>query len=106
MKTTRWNEIKASASLEVRAGAAKRTAEMLAAIPLAELRRARELSQVMLAELLEASQSEVSKIEHRTDLYVSTLRRYVEAMGGELDIVARFPDGAVRINQFEEIEAA
>jgi predicted transcriptional regulator len=106
VKTTPWKDIKATASPGVRAGAAQRTAEMLAAIPLAELRRARELSQVTLAELLEASQSEVSKIEHRTDLYVSTLRRYVEAMGGELDIVARFPDGSVRINQFEEIEAA
>ena len=67
---------------------------------------ARELSQVALADLLEASQLEVSRIEHRTDLYVSTLRRYVEAMGGELDIVARFPDGSVRINQFEELETA
>lgn len=106
MKTTSWKEIKATVSPEVRAGAARRTAEMLAAIPLAELRRARALSQVTLAELLEASQSEVSKIEHRTDLYVSTLRRYVEAMGGELDIVARFPDGSVRINQFEELDTA
>lgn len=106
MKTTKWKEIKATASPDVRAAAAKRTMEMLAAIPLSELRRARELSQVTLAELLDASQSEVSKIEHRTDLYVSTLRRYVEAMGGELDIVARFPDGSVRINQFEQLETA
>ncbi len=39
-------------------------------------------------------------------MYVSTLRSYIEAMGGRLDIVAHFPDGDVRINQFEEIEAA
>jgi len=56
-----------------------------------------------LAELLETSQPEISKIERRTDVYVSTLRRYVEAMGGKLEIVARFPDGAVQINQFRDL---
>jgi predicted XRE-type DNA-binding protein len=64
--------------------------------------RARELSQTRLAEVLEIAQSEVSKIEHRTDLYLSTLRSYIEAMGGELDIIARFPDGAIRVSQFED----
>jgi hypothetical protein len=45
----------------------------------------------------------VSKLERRADMYVSALRTYVEALGGELEIVARFPDGAVRITQFEQI---
>ena len=36
-------------------------------------------------------------------MYVSTLRKYIEAMGGELDIIARFPEGAVRIRQFREL---
>ena len=66
---------------------------MLAELPLFELRRARELSQQDLAQVLGATQPEVSKIEHRTDLYVSTLRRYIEALGGQLEITARFPDG-------------
>ena len=74
----------------------------LAAMPLAELRRARDLTQAALAEILDTTQPEVSKIERRTDVYVSTLRRYVEAMGGALEIVARFPDGEVRIEQFGE----
>lgn len=99
-----WKEIKATVSPEIRAAAAKRTTAMLAALPLSELRHARELSQATLADLLEATQPEVSKIEHRTDLYVSTLRRYIEAMGGELDIIARFPDGSVRIDQFEKLK--
>jgi hypothetical protein len=43
-------------------------------------------------------------MERRTDMYISTLRSYIEAMGGKLDIIARFPDGKVHINQFEEIE--
>jgi len=101
-----WKEIKGTASADVRARAAKRTRAMLEGLPLADLRRARELSQTTLAEALEATQPEVSKIERRTDLYVSTLRRYIEAMGGELEIVARFPDGDVRINQFEELAKA
>jgi hypothetical protein len=52
---------------------------------------------------MRTSQSEVSKLEQRTDTYVSTLRSYVRALGGELDIVARFPDGEVRISQFADI---
>lgn len=85
------------------AEASRMAAEMRAAMPLQELRRARELSQKQLAQLLEREQGDVSKIEHRTDMYVSTLRSYIEAMGGRLDIVAHFPEGEVLITQFEEI---
>lgn len=58
-----------------------------------ELRRARQLTQVALAETLGTSQGEVSRIERQADLYLSTLSRYIEAMGGELELVARFDDG-------------
>ena len=78
--------------------------EMLRELPLHELRRARELSQARLAELLETTQGEISKIEHRTDVYLSTLRSYIQAMGGELEIIARFPDGAVRVSQFRDAD--
>lgn len=88
---------------QTRAGA--RTAAMLAEMPLNELRRARQLSQETLARELGATQPEVSKLERRTDMYVSTLRRYIEAMGGELEITARFPDGAVRITQFRDLDS-
>ncbi len=50
-------------------------------------------------------QANVSKIERRTDVYIPTLRSYVEAMGGVLEITAKFPQGAVKIKQFETIEA-
>ncbi len=80
-----------------------RTQTMLAEMPLHELRRARALSQETLADALQVKQSGISKLEQRTDAYVSTLRRYIEAMGGQLDIVARFPEGDVRINQFGSI---
>lgn len=87
---------------EAQARAAEHTAAMLAEMPLNELRRARQLSQEVLARELGATQPEVSKLERRADMYVSTLRRYIEAMGGELEITARFPDGAVRITQFHD----
>jgi len=75
-----------------------------AEVPLAKLREARQMTQVDLGEELRVGQAAVSRIEGRTDAYVSTLRRYVEAMGGTLVILARFPEGDVRITQFEAIE--
>ncbi|MEJ7812990.1 MAG: XRE family transcriptional regulator [Gemmatimonadaceae bacterium] len=97
--------VTATMTPEAQARAAERTAAMLAEMPLNELRRARQLSQETLARELGATQPEVSRIEHRADMYVSTLRRYIEAMGGELEITARFPDGAVRITQFGDLDA-
>jgi hypothetical protein len=79
-----------------------RVKEALAEMPLHELRDARQLTQqqLALAEHLRSGQAAVSKLERRTDMYVSTLRRFIEAMGGELEIVARFPDGDIRITNF------
>lgn len=74
--------------------------QMTADMALDELRAARELTQTQLAEEMGVEQSAVSKLERRTDMYVGTLRRVVQAMGGELEIRAVFPEGTVRINQF------
>jgi DNA-binding XRE family transcriptional regulator len=76
---------------------------MLAEMPLNELRQARGLSQKMLAEVLHVQQPSIAKIEKRTDMYLSTLRSHIEAMGGELEVVARFPDGAVKISNFSDL---
>ena len=76
---------------------------MPAEMPLNELRQARGLSQKMLAEVLQVQQPSIAKIEKRTDMYLSTLRSHIEAMGGELDIVARFPDGTVKISNFSDL---
>lgn len=71
---------------------------------LRELREAHQRSQSALARKLRVKQAAVSKLERRTDMYVSTLRSYIEAMGGTLEIVARFPrSGTVRIKQFEKL---
>jgi DNA-binding Xre family transcriptional regulator len=72
-----------------------------AAMDLAELREAKEITQESLAAKLEIAQSNVSRLERRTDMLVSTLSEVVRAMGGELQLIAAFPDGAVRIKQFE-----
>jgi transcriptional regulator with XRE-family HTH domain len=85
---------------EQRERARKRTEELLADMPLQELRRARQLTQEQLAEALGMDQGNISKLERRTDMYVSTLRKFVEALGGQLEVVARFPEGSIRISQF------
>jgi len=84
------------------ARAEKRAKKTLAEMPLNELRAARNLTQESLAKSLGINQAAVSKMERRTDMYISTLRQFVVAMGGELEITARFPDGAIRIQQFED----
>jgi ribosome-binding protein aMBF1 (putative translation factor) len=80
-----------------------KTQEILDQMPLQELRQARQMSQERLAEILATKQANVSRIERRTDMYISTLRSYIEAMGGELDIVAKFPEGDIHVTQFSEI---
>lgn len=71
----------------------------LAAMPLDALRDAKRLTQVQMAQLLKISQGAVSKVERRTDMFVSTLRNYVRAIGGDLEIRAVFPDGDVVIER-------
>ena len=75
-------------------------AELRAEMPLHELRRARALSQKDLAERLNVQQPAIAKLERRTDVYVSNLRSYIEAAGGQLKIVAEFPEGEVTITNF------
>jgi predicted XRE-type DNA-binding protein len=70
---------------------------------LAQLREARALSQAALGEILHVEQPAVAKLEKRADMYVSTLRRFIKAMGGELEIVAKFPDHDVRIRNFRDL---
>ena len=71
------------------------------------LRRVAELSQARIAKTLKISQPAVSKIERQTDMYLSTLRSYVEAMGGELDVIVRLPNHApVRVKSLEDVTGA
>lgn len=80
-------------SPERRAKVEARAKELIAEeMTLKELRKARELSQETLADTLGWRQGDLSKFERRADAYLSTLRRYVVAMGGTLDLIAKFPD--------------
>lgn len=83
----------------------QRVREELQRMALDELRNAKQLTQADMAELLDVPQSSISRIEQRADMYLSTLRSYVQAMGGVLQIQAVFPEGgAVVINRFGDYE--
>jgi DNA-binding XRE family transcriptional regulator len=101
----KFSELVARMSPEDRAEADAMTKAMLAEMPLDELRRARGLSQKVLAETLHVQQPAIAKLEKRADMYLSTLRSHIEAMGGELEIVARFPDGSVKVKRFGDLSA-
>lgn len=89
---------------ERKARVAAKVCALKAEMPLAELRHARQQSQVQLARLLKVGQPAVAKLEQRTDMYVSNLRRYIEGLGGSLEITARFREGIVKISNFSELE--
>ena len=105
MKTHKWQDIKARSKPEVRAKAATIKRDLEQDMRLADVRRMRGLTQKTLADTMGLPQPEVSKIERRSDLYLRTLRRFIEAAGGELVLLARFPDGDVRVSFDEPAEA-
>ena len=72
-------------------------------ITLAELPRAFSLTQETLAKKLNVKQAEISKVENRDDMLMSTLRNFVQAMGGELEVRAVFPDRAIEISTFSSL---
>ena len=93
MKRHKWSDIKARTSPATRARIAAEAKRLSEDLHLSQLRKARGLTQEAMADLLGVSQAEVSKMERRTELYVGTLRRFIEAMNSELVLVARFSDG-------------
>lgn len=99
-----FRELVAKMSPEAKSRAEERTREMLKEMPLHELRAAFALSQEQIANSLNIKQPAISKMERRVDMYISTLRNFIKAMGGDLEIIAHFPDGSVRLNQFHEAD--
>jgi DNA-binding transcriptional regulator YiaG len=107
MKRHKWSDIKARTKPETRSRMEAEARRLSEDLHLSQLRKARGLTQETMAELLGVSQAEVSKMERRTELYVGTLRKFIEAMNGELVIAARFADGVeVPIRLAEEGDAA
>ena len=72
-------------------------------LALRRLRQAYRQSREDLARALKVKQPAIAQLEQRADIYVSNLRRYVEALGGTLEITARFPDGEVTITCFRDV---
>jgi DNA-binding XRE family transcriptional regulator len=108
----KWKDIRRKLSPEQEEETRRYVKAVVESVKLNQLREARKLTQANLACLLGVNQGSVSKMEKRTDMYISTLRSFIQAMGGELQIRAVFPEGEVAIEQFrdagdsEETEAA
>jgi ribosome-binding protein aMBF1 (putative translation factor) len=92
-----FKELRKKMSPQARARSEAAAKKMIREFPLAELRNAQNITQVELARRLKIDQSAVSKIEHRADMYLSTLSDVIRAMGGHLEINARFPGGDVHV---------
>ena len=101
--TKNFKNLQARMSREARTRSEALAQKMIQDMGLAELREAMELTQESLADTLHVKQASISKMERRSDMYISTLSKIIEAMGGELQIIANMPNGRVRIRQFRKI---
>src|SRR5580658_2842460 len=100
-----FGELQEKMDPAIRSENQRRVRDELQRMALDELRSARQLTQADMAEMLNVPQSSISRIEQRADMYLSTLRNYIHAVGGELRIQAVFPDGGtVVIDRFGEYE--
>ena len=96
-------ELQAKMSREARVRSEEAAKKMISEMGLAELREAMDLTQESLADTLHVKQASISKMERRSDMYISTLSKIIRAMGGELQIIANMPNGRVEIRQFTKI---
>src|SRR5579871_5219010 len=98
-----FNELRAKMSPERRNRVRARVVRALSEMALADIREACGLTQAKLADALNLDQGSISKMERRNDMYISTLREMIEAMGGRLEIRAVFPDRQVQLTQFQDL---
>jgi len=99
MKLHKWSDVKRSNRDPARAARVReRVAAELLELSLADLRRELGVTQVEMASAANATQGQISSLENRDDHLVSTLRRYVEALGGELEVVAVVGDKRVKLS--------
>jgi transcriptional regulator with XRE-family HTH domain len=94
--------VKRSTTKETQKRAAARTREFLGELLLSEIRELAGKSQRQVADASGIKQPSLSKLEKQSDMQISTLRRIVNALGGELEVIARFPTGKVKIEPFGE----
>jgi len=98
-----FRQLQAKMSRKARRRSEAKANRMIREMALDELRVARQLTQEQLAAQLKVRQPAIAKLERRADMYLSTLRSVIKAMGGELDVRAVFPDGSVRIKKLKEL---
>jgi transcriptional regulator with XRE-family HTH domain len=98
----KFSALRTKMSPEAQARSAAQTEGMLVEMRLQELRRSRKVTQVEVAQAMGVEQTAVSKLERRSDMYLSTVYEYVRALGGELKLVASFPEGDIPVQPFEE----
>lgn len=84
------------------ARAKARARSVMAEMALGELRRAAGLTQEQVAEILGVRQPTLSRLESQGDMQISTLQRLIEAIGGNLEVIAHLPGGDIRITQFDD----
>lgn len=94
--------VKRTTTKKTRERAARRTQELLRELLLSEVRELAGKSQQQVAEAIGIKQPSLSKLEKQSDMQISTLRRIVKALGGDLEVIAKFPKGAVKLEQFNE----
>ena len=95
--TRKFSELRSKMSPEVQARSAARAEGMLVEMQLQALRKSKNMTQTDVARAMRVEQAAVSKMERREDMYLSTLREYVTALGGELKLVAVFPEGDIQV---------
>ena len=96
-----FSTLRANMTTERRTRNEQRMQELVEGIALQELRQALNLTQEQVAQIMQMNQAAVSKMEHQSDMYISTLQKFVSAMGGHLKLVASFPEREVVLNQFK-----
>jgi DNA-binding XRE family transcriptional regulator len=105
MKTRSWKDLKHKASPERRAQIKQEALAEYDRIGFAAMRKARELTQVELAEKLGMNQASISAIENQSDLLLSTLAKYIRALGGEVEIRAVFPEAIFNLEPLAPAES-
>ncbi|HSZ55975.1 MAG TPA: helix-turn-helix transcriptional regulator [Tepidisphaeraceae bacterium] len=99
-----WDKLIGRMTPERRTRIEQGVRENLTEMLLSEIRRVAGLTQEQVAETLGIKQPTLSQLESQNDMQITTLRRIIEALGGELEIIARFPGARIKLSQFKEHE--
>jgi predicted transcriptional regulator len=105
MNRTKWKDIRPNVGPVAEERIKRERGEILLDMNLREIREhVSDLTQTDIGELLEVSQAAVSQLERRQDAAVSSIARFIATLGGQLELVAVFPNQQIRVTQFENIK--